>query len=176
MNDTHSVLGRYADDTSSELLVEVKLLNFPLPLFLQARERHDGLVREFALLAIHPPQSRPGHEVPARLLALIETLGREYGGAADRADAVRDAAIERGEQTVDLTYHLPPSAAAGLEHLHQLTDDADQLCREEHLLTLPASPLETRFRHWYLREFTCQLKGEPPSPWDGPLVDEPATT
>ena len=172
MNDAHSVLGRYAADDTSEALVEVRLLNFPLPLFLQARERHDGLVREFALLAIHPPQSRPGHEVPARLISLIETLGREYGGAADRADAVRDAAVERGDLSVDLTYHLPPSAATGLEHLHQLTDDADELCREEHLLTLPASALEQRFRHWYLEQFTAQLKGDPPTPWDGPLVDE----
>ena len=172
MNDTHSVLGRYAPDETEDPLIEVHLLGFPLRLFAQARERHDELVREFSLLAIHPPQSRPGHEVPTRLLELIQALGREYAGASDRADAVRDAALARGDLTVDLQYQLPASAAPALERLHQLTDDADRFCLEEKLLTLAASDLERQFRHWYLDQFTGQLRGEPATRWSGPLTDD----
>ena len=171
MSDAQSVLGRYAPGDGPEPLVEVRLLRFPLQLFEQARERHDELVREFALLAIRPPRSRPGHEVPVRLLELIQTLGREYAGVRERADATRDAAAARGDLTVDLTYRLPPSAARAIEHLHQLTDDADRFCRDEQLLTLAASPLEQRFRHWYLEQFTAQLGGAPPTPWEGPLTE-----
>ena len=89
MSDTHSVLGRYAPEDSPEPLIEVRLLNFPLRLFAQARERHDELVREFALLAMSPPQSKPGQHVPTRLLELIAALGQRYAGSADRADAVQ---------------------------------------------------------------------------------------
>lgn len=172
MNDAHSVLGRYAPEEVPEPLVDISLRNFPLRLFAQARERHDELIREFALLAIHPPRSRPGHEVPGRLLELIQTLGRDYAGAGERADEVRDAALARGDLTVDLTYQLPPSAAPALERLHQLTDDADRFCHDEQLLTLAASELERRFRHWYLEQFTSQLRGGPATPWEGPLTDE----
>lgn len=171
MSDAHSVLGRYAPNDSPEPLIEVSLLNFPLQLFAQARERHDELVREFALVAMSPPQSRPGQHVPTRLLELIAALGQRYAGSADRADAVRDAALARGELSVDLHYKLPASAAPALDRLHQLTDDADTFCRSEQLLTLAATPLETRFRHWYLEQFTKQLEGGAATPWSGPLTD-----
>jgi hypothetical protein len=167
--DERGVLGRYAPaGHADEPSVEVRLLNFPLPLFLHSRERHDELQREFTLMAIRPPEQRPGHEVPARLLELIDVLGRQYGGAADRSDADRDAAIERGEVSVDLTYELPPSAGPALRQLDQLMEDADAFCRSEDLLTLAATPTETRFRRWYLEQFMVQLAGGDPTPWDGP--------
>ena len=172
--DQRGVLGRYAPTaTADEPTVEVRLLNFPLPLFLRARERHDELQREFALMAIRPPEARHGHEVPARLLELIDVLGRRYAGASDRSDAERDAAIERGEVSIDLTYRLPPSAGQALRQLDQLMEDADAFCRSEDLLTLAATPIETKFRRWYLEQFTVQLAGGEPTPWDGPTNPDP---
>jgi hypothetical protein len=167
--DARGVLGRYgAEDLPDEPAVEVRLLNFPLPLFVHSRERHDELLREFALMAMRPPESRPGHETPTRLLELIDVLGRRDGGVSDRSDAVRDAAIERGDATVDLTYELPPSAAASLRQLDQLMTDADEFCRSEDLLTLASTPTELAFRRWYLDQFMTQLAGGEATPWNGP--------
>lgn len=171
-SDADQVLGRYAPGPTDEELCTVRLLNFPVQLFAQAREHHDELLREFALLALRPPEDRPGHTVPRRLLDLIDTLGRRYSATGQNTDAARDAAIERGETTMDLSYDLPRSAGAALRHLHELMEEADGFCRSEQLLTLAASPLEREFRTWFIQQFVAQLDGAPPTPWSGPLRDD----
>jgi hypothetical protein len=165
-------LGRYArtggppDDVAR--LHTVQLLNLPIALFLRTREHHDDLIREFTLMAIQ----REHIEAPAmsdRLSDLVETLGRRYGASAGRADAVRDAAIERGDAAVDLVYEVPSSVAADFIHLTELIDAADEFCRTEQLLTLPRTPEMVEFAHWYNGEFLNQINGLPPTPWRGPL-------
>jgi hypothetical protein len=98
-----SILGRYGPPDDDDM-VTVRLLNFPLQVFAAVRQHHDDLLREFALLALRPPEDRPGHAVPTRLLTLIDTLGRRFGGVGDRADTAREAALARGQANVDLTY------------------------------------------------------------------------
>jgi hypothetical protein len=149
--------------------VTVTLLNFPLQVYAQARQHQDELLREFALMAIRPPQSRSGHEVPAGLLALIERLGRRYGGTADRTDELRDAAVARGETSIDLAYTVPRSVGPAMQELHDLLEQADAFCQQEQLLTLAATPVERRFREWFLAEFASQAAGAEPSAWAGPL-------
>src|SRR5579875_2088763 len=169
-DDSASVLGRYATSADREQpLVEVQLLNFPLQLFEQARQHHDELMREFALLALRPPEGRPGHQVPARLRRRIQVLGEQYGGQGDRSDARLDEAIARGETSMDLTYHLPPSAGEAMRHLHELMEEADEFCAAEQLLTLAATTEERDFRRWFIDQFVTQLAGEAPVPYDGPM-------
>jgi hypothetical protein len=170
-SDSHAVLGRYDPEQPGGELVAVQLLNFPLQLFAQAREHHDELLREFALIALDPQPVGSHRAVPARLLELIEVLGRQYGGASDRMDAAREAAVDRGELTMDLTYHVPRSIGAAMTHLNALMEAADEFCRSEQLLTLAASPLERAFRVWFIEEFVRQAGGEPPRAWDGPLTE-----
>ena len=166
-----SGLGRYADaGGDGTRLVEVRLVNFPLAVYVRAYEHHQELMREFALLALAPPIPRPGHDVPARLLELIEVLGRRYAASADDTDAVRDAAIARGETAIDLTYTVPESARDACLRLGELMDAADEFCRDENLLTLASEPDEVAFRRWYLDEFVRQIDGAEPTPWRGPLA------
>ena len=167
-------LGRYADadagghpDATAGLRT-VQLLNLPIALFLRTREHHDDLVREFTLMAIQRQHS-DAPRMSERLSDLVETLGRRYGASAGRADAVRDAAIERGDATVDLTYEVPSSIVAHLIMLTELLDGADEFCRTEQLLTLPRTPEMVAFAHWYNGEFLNQINGFPPTPWSGPL-------
>jgi len=171
-DEARSVLGRYVDagGGGSEQLVEVRLLNFPLQLFDEARQHHDELMREFSLLALQSAENRP--EVPARLLELIDQLGRRYGASGERSDTVREQAIARGEAAMDLTYHLPPSAATAILTLHELMEAADEFCRTEQLLTVASTPAERDFREWYLDQFTSQLDGGEPVPWNGPMSNE----
>ena len=119
-------------------LVEVRLLGFPLDVYERAQEHGDGLVRELMLIAQSSPQE---HEVPVRLTAIVTELSSRFAGFGDDTDAVRDAAIDRGEQSIDLEYLLPRAAGAACVHLGDILDEADEYCRQgEHLLSLTTPP------------------------------------
>jgi hypothetical protein len=166
-------LGRYAGpDARAETAAQlhtVRLVNMPIALFLRTRDHHDDLIREFTLMAIQSENSE-APRLSERLSELVETLGRRYGASAGRADAVRDAAIERGDASVDLTYEVPSGIASDLVRLTELIDAADEFCRAEQLLTLPRTPEMVAFAHWYNDQFLKQIGGSPPTPWNGPLA------
>lgn len=164
------ILGRYTHQSDQTELLTVRLIGMPIALFLRAREHHDELIREFTLMAIRSNgTSANGVELPLRLRELIEILGRRFGASTSRADMERDAAIERGDATVDLTYQVPASLGDDLKMLTQLMDDADEFCRMETLLTLPRDPSMVAFGHWYNNEFLRQMDGLPPTPWNAQL-------
>jgi hypothetical protein len=162
-----SPLGRYDDDDGREDLHDVHLLHLPVRVLVASRERHDELMREFALLALGGPSGRP--EIPIRLLELIDILGVRYGNAAARPDELVDEAIARGDDTIDLSYTVPAHVLEAADRLDALMAEADAFCRAEQLLTLARSEVMVRFATWYLDEFRRQVAGKPPQPWDGPL-------
>lgn len=151
--------------TGTTQLVAVHLLGFPLAVYDRAQEYMDGLLREFALLAIDPPMSVPGHQVPHRLLELVDALQVRFAGFTDAPSEQRDQALDAGLDTIDLVYHVPPEAKAASQALDALLDEADQFCRDGELLTLAALPEVLRFRRWYLGEFIAQIDGADPTPW-----------
>jgi hypothetical protein len=163
-----SPLGRYDDDApGNEELHEVHLLGLPVRVLIASRERHDELMREFALLALGGPTGRP--DIPARLLELIEVLGVRYGHATARPDELVDAAAARGDDTIDLSYTVPAHVVDAADKLDALMREADEFCDGEQLLTLPRSRVMVMFADWYLDEFRRQVAGQPPRAWDGPL-------
>ncbi|MDT7569845.1 MAG: hypothetical protein QOE05_19 [Actinomycetota bacterium] len=164
---TVSPLGRYDDDASQDDLHDVHLLRMPVRVLVASRERHDELMREFALLALGGPSGRP--EIPARLLELIEVLGVRYGHAAARPDELVDEAIARGEDTIDLSYTVPAHVVDAADRLDVLMREADEFCASEELLTLARTDVMVEFADWYLDEFRRQVTGLPPRPWEGPL-------
>jgi hypothetical protein len=139
-------------------------------LFLRTRQHHDELLRELTLMALAEDDRMQTHPLPGRLATLVETLGRRYRGSTSRADAVRDAAIERGDATVDLSYRVPRSIATDLSMLQEMLDAADDFCRSGELLTLPRDDVMVAFSRWYTDEFIRQLDGLPPTRWTGPLA------
>jgi len=149
----------------NDQLSPVHLLGFPLALYQQGQEHHSELMREFSLIALGEEQeSHP--TVPARLLALVDTLTRQYGDYTDAVDLERDAALEAGLESVDLTYHVPAAAAEASRALGAMLDEADEFCRSGGtLLTLAPPPRVQQFRDWYLQEFTHQISGAQPVPW-----------
>lgn len=161
-----SPLGRY-DPDGADGLHEVRLLNVPVRLLVAGREHHDDVMREFAMLAL--AEDADAEHAPKRLLELVDVLGRRYAAAAARPDAEVDAAIARGETSIDLVYHVPDHVEAAANELAALMDEADEFCRERRLLALARPPLVIEFSRWYLDEFRRQIAGEPPRPWDGPL-------
>jgi hypothetical protein len=144
-------------------LAEVRLLQFPLPLWQRAQEHIDELLREFALIA----QGDDTHtSVPRRLLNLVAELTIAYAGFSTGTEQVRDDAIARGEPEVDLVYHTPREAAGAVIHLGEMLDEADAYCRQgSHLLTLQTPTDQLAFRQWFLDEFIGQFGGAAPVPW-----------
>jgi hypothetical protein len=145
--------------------VEVRVLGFPLATYEVAAEHMQDLQREFALLAMRPPD--PAHELPRRLLEVVTALSDRYAGFTAGPDTERDDALAAGRETIDLTYRVPATVAAAARELDALLDEADEYCRRgEHLLTLATPPVAREMRRWYLGEFTRQIeRGEPPVSW-----------
>lgn len=162
---TASPLGRYAGDADGRLH-PVTLLGLPVRLMVDGRERHDSLLREFALLAFADDDDRPR---PPRLVELTQLLGVQYGAAQRRPDEVVEEALRQGLDTIDMSFEVPASVLEAAARLEALMAEADEFCRSEQLLTLPRDPLQLRFSAWYLDEFRRQVAGEPPQRWDGPL-------
>lgn len=145
-------------------LHQVRILQFPLDVYQRSTEAFEGLRREFTLVALRRPAA---DEVPARLLELVDALTGEFGGLTDGPDQVRDAALARGETTLDeLVYRLPAAAADACVILADLLDEADEFCREgDLLLTLASTPEAVAFRRWYLGEIVAQVRGGAPMAW-----------
>jgi hypothetical protein len=161
-----SPLGRY-DVDAHDGLHEVHLLNVPLRLLAASREQHDEVMREFAMIALD--ENFDSAHTPTRFIELIDILGRRYGAASARPDAEVDAALERGDGTIDLVYHVPEHVTEAARQLDVLMTEADEFCRQQHMLALARPQVLIDFARWYLDEFTRQVAGQQPRPWDGPL-------
>ena len=141
-------------------LVTVRILGMPLVVMQRSAEHSDELLREFALI-----REEGSDHVPARLLALIDELQGRFGSFSEGPRQAMQDAMDRGDETIDLSYDVPPAVAAAARQLGDLLDEADEFCRAGDLLTLATQPEAVVFRHWYLEEFQRQVDGEPPRPW-----------
>ncbi|KQX66278.1 hypothetical protein [Angustibacter sp. Root456] len=153
-------------DAQPEVL-EVHLVDYPLDLYLRAQEHADDLIRELTLIANSPAVESGHSDLPARLLVLVDQLTHQYAGVSDDVEKQRDAALDRGETSIDLTYRVPREIADAVRHLGDIFDEADEYCRQgEHLLTLATPADALAYRHWLLEEFVAQIEdGRAPMPW-----------
>ncbi len=150
---------------STDGIVEVRLLRLPLDIWQRSQEHVDGLLREFAFIT-QDEEARAA--TPGRLLALVKELSAGYGGFSAEPRRVMEAAVDRNESEIDLSYHVPPAAGPAAQQLGDMLDEADEYCRRgDHLLTLATPPEELRFRRWFIGEFVDQINGAPPTPWPG---------
>jgi hypothetical protein len=149
--------------TPMEELTEVHIIGFPLQIHRSVAEHFDELKREFALLRL---EENGTDSTPNRLLRVIDQVTDRYSGFSTTPNEVRDEALRRGDETVDLVYTVPPSVKEACTELGQLLDEADEFCTAgEHLLTLAAPPEVVAFRRWFLQEFVRQIEGEDPMSW-----------
>ena len=144
-------------------LVEVRLLAMSVSAYRHSSAHHDELFREFAL--IHGRDPSESHEVPRRLLALVEELDQRFGGFTSAAQSEIAAALERGDEAIDITYHVPPETREATMRLADLLARADDYCRQGELLTVAPPTDAVAFRDWFLGEFVAQIDGAAPTPW-----------
>ena len=148
-------------------LVEVHLLGLPVLVMRASREHHDGLMREFRILALAGRVEDA--DLPARLLELVQILGQRYDTRGRRRHADLEAAAAAGLEVLDEVEVVPVDASEAMVRLGELMGEADSYCRQALLMTLPRPALVRRFGQWYLTQFVDQLAGRPAVRWDGPL-------
>lgn len=162
-------LGRYtppADDASAGPPVAVHLRAVPVRIWKRSAEHHDELMREMALLAL---SDDTGRDLPARLVELIDVLGRRYGSTSERPEAARDEALAQGVDRIDLVVDIPASAGEAAAALGAMLREVEDFCRDgDQLLTLAQPAVQAAFNAWYLEQFRSQCAGGEPTPWPGP--------
>ena len=153
--------------TAASSLVEVHLLALPVPLAARSQQHFEELMREFLLIADGHQHGQSEHQVPARLMNLVQTLVEQFGVVAGPAEERLADAIDRGDQVIDdHVLEVPVEAGPAAQALGDLIDEADEYCRRgQHLLTL-ATPAEcVAYRRWYLDQVITQTQGAAPIPW-----------
>ncbi|MBV8979896.1 MAG: hypothetical protein JO086_03250, partial [Acidimicrobiia bacterium] len=76
----------------------VKLLGVPVDLYFEAHRHMLEIVREFALISFGD-KSGNTDPVPARLLALVDQLGKQYAPGADAVRSQVEEAADAGRST-----------------------------------------------------------------------------
>lgn len=166
-------LGELVGDDAGEPAerITIRLLGMPAQVFAHYRVWYDELRREMRLLAF----SDDADDFPvARELTRL-TLQVEKERRAASGTAALTAAIVAGQESVDLTYEVPPTVPATMAQLRLLLGEADAFCREQRLLLAETSDQLKALRSWYLGEFERQGRGEAPLPWPGGYSLVPAT-
>jgi hypothetical protein len=168
MTQDDAIPGEEATATAShDDLVTIQVIGMPIAVQARAQEHADELTREFTLIGAQLRQEGNIRDLPKVLVSLIEQLNARYSRFTTEQEQLLADATARGDDTIDLTYHLPASAAAHAQELGDLLDQADVYCRTgRHLLTLATPDDLVAFRRWYLSQFIDQVAGQPPVAWD----------
>jgi len=155
--------------------VDVQVLALPIDVYLEAEQHNDAVVRELTLIVQAADAPGGGLEVPRRLLELAKEVRETFSPAIDGLREQVEAAIRRGQETVDIHMPVPKTGWEVLVRLAESLDEVDRYCLEGDLLTLASPPRLVRFRRWYAQQVADQMRGAPPTPWEPTAVAAPAT-
>ena len=156
-------------------LRSIVVRGLPVPVHARASEHQAELQREFQLILIGSQEHDV--DVPKRLFDLIEAVNAQFEGLSTAQTLALDAAVARGEDTIDLEYTLPEIVADACISLNTMLDECDDYCRRgESLLTLATPPEALAYRRWFLGEFVAQVRGAEPLPWSDVDQDALITT
>jgi anti-sigma regulatory factor (Ser/Thr protein kinase) len=146
---------RSEDGGSGEPTRRVVLRAMPSALWLQAREHHNTLMREFSL------HQQAAHATPG--------VVPEHLVAADRARSLVLTALRAsdGAPSVDLVLAVRPHQAAWFQALRDVLDEAERLASAGLLLTGPGPAEILAVRRWACAQVLDQLAGAADRPWTG---------
>ncbi len=154
--------------------VRVRLLNFPVPLYLAAEAQWKGFLREYVLRGLGDFTQSYGPEEVARAGRALDTLGTAVQGL-DRGSSVHSEG-----QRWDVDCHSPNVTAEDFGLLQGVLDDAIRLSHEGELLMLAPLPEVVALRNWFCGQALQQAAGGQASPWllrgDGPEAPPTSVT
>lgn len=129
----------------------------PAKRFVESQDHQHELIRELRLVEIGERFDLTSRNVSQRLGSLIAEILEGWGDVRSTTRNQAIAAIERGEDEVDLTIPVRPGLADALQRWLRLLDEADRFCEGGELLTMAASPEIRELRAWYVAEILSQL-------------------
>ena len=140
----------------------VVLTEVPVRLFLESQDHQHDLIRELQLINLGDRFDLGTRDSSPQLADLIGTILRRYHivRSATRAQAV--AALERGEETLDLRVPVEPGMAEALRSWLRLLDRADEVCARGLLLLPPPSPAVQALRRDYVDRLTALIERTQP--------------
>ena len=151
-------------------MITVRLLGMPAQVFATFRTWYSEIRRELRLLSFDADTRFPISDELAELTLQVESERRLARGV----DLLNEA-IAQDKPSVDLEYHVPATAPATMQRMHEVMLRADRFCRDQSLLTVAATPQQLQLMEWYAGEFVRQGRGEEPLPWPGSTEVEPST-
>lgn len=161
LDDPTTVLAASAEVAAPTRVTAVRLLDFPVRVYLAAREHHGALQRELRLI-----ESSPGASPGARGLVGPVTAARRDLAGFERALAEQVAGAARAHgSSLALELAVTAHHEAALARLVALLDEADERCACGQLLTLASPPIVRHFRAWLLGQVRSQHDGAPATPW-----------
>ena len=152
---------------TAEVIGRGVLRGFPLLVWKRQQEYTNDLLREFQLLTLSDDGARNGP--PGRLLEVADDFIVKYGNYSAALTAEREAALARGEITIDSSVPLLANTPELVESVRALLVEVEDYCRGGKLLTMAAPPDVAALREWTMTEMLRQFHGEQPEQWPGAL-------
>jgi anti-sigma regulatory factor (Ser/Thr protein kinase) len=149
-----------ADPGRTSHLTPIRFLGLPVAPYARFRQRYFDLARELRLLSLLPGNDYVAARRFSAVFLQAERLGRQVQGL-DRLHA----AIAQHQDSVDVDLFVPPTVPDTMRQVLDTLNQVDELCRQEHMLTLAADRAEQRLIRWWFTEFVRQGAGSPPTSW-----------
>jgi PAS domain S-box-containing protein len=158
--------------------VPVVLQRLPATLWLAAREHHDALLREMALLRLSAEQVADLSDADLAAVdaarAQVDTAvdadlerAREQGLAAVPLPQYHPGALPAVPPTMDLRLRVRQAEADAFAVLQDVLDEAERLAGADRLLVRPGLPEVVAVRDWACEQVIAQVAGSPVKPWPG---------
>ena len=167
--------GEFTGEPAAGPTRTVLLRDLPPTLWLAAREHHDAVLRELALLqaagsldkpldlaAVDDARFRIGAALDLEVLA-----AQERGTATVPLPLYHPGALPAVPGVVDLRVDVPPDRARGFAELQDVLDEGERLAVDGLLLERPGLPEIVALRDWACEQVIAQLAGSPAGRWIG---------
>jgi anti-sigma regulatory factor (Ser/Thr protein kinase) len=136
----------------------VHLVGVPVRLLVESVRQLTDLQREMQVMGL-------GHTAPLELRDLVrasQDIEAHIGHLRETGLDVAEAALNRGEEYVDVDMTVPDDAGKYFDRLATLLSRAASRLARRYLLTLPASREVVAYRLWWRDEVLSQLAGRAP--------------
>jgi len=141
-------------------LIRIRFLGLPVAPWARFRQRYYELARELRLLSLAANDDYPVARRFNDVFLEAERQGRQVQGRD-----LLDATVAQHRDVADLDLLVPATMPHAMRRLLDTLDQVDELCRQEHMLTLAAGAAERRLIRWWFTEFVRQGEGHPPTSW-----------
>lgn len=135
----------------------IRLERVPARVFLTSQDHQHDLIRELRLIDIGRQSPDDLSAVSPGVALLIDDILSRFARVRTATRRQALAALDRGDDYVDLEVPIEPGMADALRDWLALLEAADTVCQDGALLLLASTPEVRELRRWYVEQLTRQL-------------------